>query len=83
MTKEQIKRLEIENEVLKEQLSMYVVSDKLLSVPYLIGLHNELTIKEALSLCKFCKYHTITHKECYGIGQIMYPKWLAEKAITS
>lgn len=82
MTKEQIERIKIENEILKEQLNMYIVSGPLLSVPYLIGMHDNLTIKEALSLLKFCKDHTITHKECYGRGQIMYPKWLAEKAMT-
>lgn len=48
-----------------------------LTVTYLRLLHPELTEEQAMSLLKYCKENTIRHKECYGDGSIMLPKWKA------
>jgi hypothetical protein len=51
------------------------ISGQLLSVPYLMEKHPEINDDQAEQLLKFCKKHTIRHKECYGDGSIMYPMW--------
>lgn len=56
-----------------------------LSIHYLMKRHPSLTSREADDLLIFCKENTITLKECYGDGSIMYPKWkesIAEKEKT-
>lgn len=59
----------------REQLEQALVNGQLLSVPYLMEMHPEINDDQAERLLKFCKEHTIRHKECYGDGSIMYPKW--------
>jgi hypothetical protein len=49
--------------------------NRLIDVDFLQRKHPELSLIQAESLLKFCNEHTITHKECYGQGEIMYPKW--------
>ena len=61
-----------------EALNIEDVSGSLISAEYLKGLHPELTLKECESLKAFSNNKTIAHKECYGDGSIMYPKWKAE-----
>ena len=60
----------------RQQLTLPVFSNALLSVPYLMDKHPEINRKQAENLLMFCKEHTIRHKECYGDGSIMYTKWL-------
>ena len=41
--------------------------------------HPELSSEEAEEYRVFCRSHTIVFRECYGDGQIMWPKWVALK----
>ena len=50
-------------------------NEKRISVDFLLELHPELSEQEAISLKEFAKSQTITLKECYGDGSIIYPKW--------
>ena len=67
-------------ELIKKRQSLPIdsVSGSLISAEYLKGLHPELTLKECESLKAFSNNKTIYHKDCYGDGSIMYPKWKAE-----
>ena len=49
--------------------------DDKISVEFLMSKHN-LPKKQAESLLNFCHEHTIRYKQCYGEGQIMFPKWI-------
>lgn len=44
---------------------------------WLIEKHPELSKDEAEKYRLFCREKTIVFKDCYGDGEIMWPKWLA------
>lgn len=46
-----------------------------LSIEFLMNLHPDITKNEAVDLMEFAKSRTITLKECYGDGSIIYPIW--------
>lgn len=47
----------------------------LIDIEYLRSWHPELSDEELESLLKFSQGQTISYKECYGDGSIMYPMW--------
>lgn len=47
----------------------------LLTVDYLMVLHPNLTEEGAESLLEFANECTIRHKECYGDGSKIFPRW--------
>tara|TARA_R110002050_G_scaffold276478_1_gene421697 strand:+ start:48 stop:221 length:174 start_codon:yes stop_codon:yes gene_type:complete len=49
-----------------------------LTVKYLMELH-KISEKDAKCLKCFAKKNTITYKECYGNGSIIYPMWKEEQ----
>lgn len=49
--------------------------DPLITAGWLCMKHPELLFESAVKLMEFCNHHTIRLKECYGDGEIMYPKW--------
>ena len=51
-------------------------SSLFISVEYLMELHPELTKQAAKELKEFASDLTIDYKDCYGKGEIVYPKWL-------
>lgn len=56
-------------------MAFNIEEDSLLSIKYLKFLHPELNNKKLKSLLTFCRQHTISHKECYGDGSIMFLMW--------
>jgi hypothetical protein len=42
---------------------------------WLMSKHPELNEQDADDYRAFCEAHTICLKECYGEGEIMWPKW--------
>ena len=56
----------------------HLEQEKLLSVNYLMQLHPELSKIQASDLLEYCKINTIYRKDCYGDGNIMFPKWKNE-----
>jgi len=58
-----------------KKLPIPSVSGMFISTDYLMGLHPELNIEEADSLKEYANSHTISYRECYGDGSIIYPKW--------
>ena len=48
-----------------------------ISAAWLMQQHSELDAEDAEAYRAFCQAHTITLRDCYGNGEIMWPKWLA------
>lgn len=57
-------------------------SSEFIDEDFLIKLHPELSFKQAESLKRFAANKTITHKECYGTGSKIFPKWKAALEFT-
>jgi hypothetical protein len=49
-----------------------------LRLDHIRKLHPNLSMWEALDLLEFARKKTITHVECYGNGEIIYPMWLSK-----
>ena len=50
----------------------------LITVDFLLEKHPTLIRCQASHLMAFCSKHSINHKDCYGNGEIMFPKWEEE-----
>lgn len=66
--------------VLEEWYDRHFENDQMLSARYLMVVHPEINNDQAERLLIFCKERTISHKECYGDGSIMYPMWKESNA---
>ncbi len=53
----------------------------MITIKFLRQIHPELTKTEAKDLKEFAAGKTITHKECYSKGQIIYPMWLKHNRV--
>jgi len=60
-----------------KKIPVPITTQLYISAEYLQGLHPELSIEGAESLNQYARGKTITHRECYGDGSIMYPLWKA------
>lgn len=47
-----------------------------LNLNYIRKCHPNLKMYEAIDLLEFARKNTITHIECYGNGEIIYPMWI-------
>lgn len=64
-----------EGELREWQIDEFLIQLDLITETFLLESHPELSPEEAANLREFLVDNTITHKECYGDGSIMYPKW--------
>lgn len=51
-----------------------------ITTEWLMEKHPTLTKEEAEQYRLFCKQKTIVFKCCYGSGEIMWPKWIAQNS---